>query len=253
MLTESYEKAGASQGTCPPWPRLVQIPEDSFARPNLHHPQQRWPGAPTQQSGQSWARTSSPLPGLRPPVSWTQISPSANKTRHTCVTKCQRRVLGEADSAFRCPNADGVCRPLSSFCLTCAQGGAENRVLPPRCRWGRSDRQLLASPWPCWTPVTPEAPFFVGRAREARGSPDPGAVFRWSRLWMRVRRQRRGAEDAWEGDRGPGGKPESAAGVAAVLRHLRPCPRPPQLRLPPAFPACRQLQVSDDTLLPVPV
>lgn len=138
--------------------------------------------APTQQSGQSWARTSSPLPGLRPPVSWTQISPSANKTRHTCVSKCQRRVLGEADSAFRCPNADGVCRPLSSFCLTCAQGGAENRVLPPRCRWGRSDRQLLASPWPCWTPVTPEAPFFVGRAREARGSPDPGAVFRWSHL-----------------------------------------------------------------------
>lgn len=146
MLTESYEKAGASQGTRPPWPRLVQIPEDSFARPNLRHPQQRWPGAPTQQSGQSWARTSSPLPGLRPPVSWTQISPSANKTRHTCVSKCQRRVLGEADSAFRCPNADGVCRPLSSFYLTCAQGGAENRVLPPRCRWGRSDRQLLA---PC--------------------------------------------------------------------------------------------------------
>lgn len=182
--------------------------------------------APTQQSGQSWARTSSPLPGLRPPVSWTQISPSANKTRHTCVSKCQRRVVGETDSAFRCPNADGVCRPLSSFCLTCAQGGAENRVPPPRCRWGRSDRQLLASPWPCWTPVTPEAPFFVGRAREARSSPDPGAVFRWSRLWMRVGRQRRGAEDAWEGDRGPGGKPESAAGVAAVLRHLPPAPRP---------------------------
>lgn len=40
MFTESYEKAGASQGTCPPWPRLVQIPEDSFARPNLRHPQQ---------------------------------------------------------------------------------------------------------------------------------------------------------------------------------------------------------------------
>lgn len=251
MLTESYEKAGASQGTRPPWPRLVQIPEDSFARPNLRHPQQRWPGAPTQQSGQSWARTSSPLPGLRPPVSWTQISPSANKTRHTCVSKCQRRVLGEADSAFRCPNADGVCRPLSSFCLTCAQGGAENRVLPPRCRWGRSDRQLLASPWPCWTPVTPEAPFFVGRAREARGSPDPvpcsagrasGCESDGSGAGLRTRGK--GTGD-WEGSRrAPRGSPPSSGTC-----HLRPCPRPPQLRLPPAFPACRQLQVSDDTLL----
>lgn len=46
----------------------------------------------------------------------------------------------------------------------------------PPCRAG-----ALAVALRC-TPVTPEAPFFVGRAREARGSPDPSAVFRWSHL-----------------------------------------------------------------------